>query len=184
MRLPQLLFLNLVLLCLVMAWSWTRPQAEAAAGVAHPTVSNMLVGGDGMERFAPVAVQSLIFGCLSITFFVGLLALGLRQKGRVRGNKLAFFVGLAFYLGMFFMVWQSYQTFAAGQSEVANRIGPLFLGFPIPTAWMLFGLYGAPIVFLLLYCLNFDSWVFTEDDEKEFRQLVETTTKARQAEGS
>lgn len=181
MRLPQLLFLNLVLLCLVMAWSWTRPQAEAAAGIPHPEYSTMLIGGPGMERFAPVALQSLLYGCLSITFFVGLLALGLRQRDRVRGNKLALLGGLAFYLSMFVMTWLSYQTFALNQDSAANRIGPLFLGFPRPTAWMLFGIYGAPIVFLVLYWLKFDTWIYTREDEAAFNELAKAALEAQKA---
>ncbi len=57
----------------------------------------------------------------------------------------------------------------------------LFLSFPRPTAWMLFGVWPFPIYFMAVYYILFDRWYYTQEDEKHLEEIVarrrQTTTE-------
>ena len=47
-----------------------------------------------------------------------------------------------------------------------------FLGFPAPTAWMLFALWPLPVLIAALYTLGFDRWVATPQDLAELEDRL------------
>ena len=75
-------------------------------------------------------------------------------------------VGIGYIL-IFFLLLRSYWQYVE-VSEPSH-----FLGFPAPTAWMVYGIYFFPFIFTALYVLNFNSWVLTEEELVRFHKLVE-----------
>ncbi len=174
MRVSVAILAVLAALCavvLVLAFLDERPDT---LGVDHPNFETMRQGG-GTDRHDDVLFWGWLYGALSIVLFVALLALGLRRRGRLpAGGRAGLLVCLALFGAVFTLLVLSYRAYAEPGSERA-----LFGSFPQPTAWMLYGLWPAPIVFALLYMRNFDRWVISEDDVAEFEKLVERSRAER-----
>jgi hypothetical protein len=49
---------------------------------------------------------------------------------------------------------------------------PQFLALPLPTAWMIYGLWAAPVFFIVLYATAFDRWTYTDADRARFAELL------------
>lgn len=166
MRVTRLLLVILLLLCGVLVSLFLREEAVHARGVTHPEHGAMMLGADGDSRHRPVLALGLGFAALQVAFFVGLLALALRRgDGRVPGWP-ALLLCAAVYLAMFVLLFASYDAFAAGEPVES------FLGFPRPTAWMLFGVWGAPMLFLLLYVARFEALVWDAESRARFERLL------------
>jgi hypothetical protein len=52
-----------------------------------------------------------------------------------------------------------------------------FGGFPIPTAWMLYGMWFVPAIITSAYIFKFDDWVLTKEEEKQFHEIVAARRK-------
>ena len=48
----------------------------------------------------------------------------------------------------------------------------MLLGFPAPTAMMLYGCWGTATLYTVIYILGFSKFIFTPEDEKKFEELV------------
>ena len=51
------------------------------------------------------------------------------------------------------------------------------LGFPEPTAWMIYGLWGGGALLAIVYVVEFRKIIYTEEDEKILNDIVEEFTK-------
>jgi len=174
MRIPVVVLTILVALCGVVLSLWFVPEPAASRGVDHPDLSTMQQGGS-TERHRPVLVHGWLYGALSIALFVGLIALGLRRRGRLpRGGAAALVAGFVLVLFVFTLLLLSYAGYAAPGAE-----RPLFGSFPVPTAWMLYGIWTLPAVFCLLYMAKFDQWVMSDRDVEEFDRLVLESRRSR-----
>jgi hypothetical protein len=49
----------------------------------------------------------------------------------------------------------------------------LYGGFPAPTAWMLYALWPAPLLFVVFYVAAFDRWTFRPEDERAFKEILQ-----------
>ena len=169
MRLPVWLFLILLALCAVYGSFWFLEAPPNASGINHPTFDTMLQGGDGAARHRPMLWLGWLAGVLQILFFVGLVLLGLRRGDRVTAGRGAVIGAAVAFLAVFTLLVRSYRGFML---QGAGAESQLFLGFPAPTAWMLFGLWTVPGVFLILYVLRFDSWILDAEALARFERLL------------
>lgn len=176
---PLLILVILLALLAIVGSLWTVPRPENANGVAHDEFSSMRSGGEGLSRLEPVLGRGWLVGALEISLFVALMALGLRRGRGLPKGAWQLLVGLALCVVVFSLVVRTYLSYAESPLE-----GPLVLGFPVPTTWMLYGLWTVPAVFLLLYIARFDRWIFSAEDEREFKKLVERSQKAHETPAS
>ena len=181
MRFDLLLFATVLGMCAVLVGAYVVPerpvdeivQADGAVvqvarghGVPNPDFGTMLSGGDGEARYESTWRMGLAFGLLQVVFFVGALAFGATKRAGLGPLKLPFIVGGVAYAGVFVAMVVSHRAYAASDSH------PLVLGFPIPTAWMMYGVWLVPLVFMFAYLFLFDSWIYTEEDRKRFERLL------------
>lgn len=181
MRLPWIAFILLLGMCCVLCVTFLIEEIpredvigvegnEAGAalghGFEHSRFPSMQQGGDGLQRHSRVFWFGWAFGILQILFYVACLAFGASRKGRIGPIRKALIVGVFLYSLIFTFMMISYRTYATTQSHT------LFLGHPLPSAWMLFGLWPFPIYFLALYVLKFDRWILTGADLKRFREII------------
>ena len=136
-------------------------EPENSRGLAHPDVAGMSRGGDA-ARTDPVLGLGWALGLLEIAVVAVLV------RWVVRGPGASLWLSVSF--GVMALVWTalvlSYRTWA-GSSEV-----PFFLGFPLPSAWMVYGVWSAPVVLVALYVLGFDRFIFSEVDRARFDALL------------
>ena len=140
MKLPELLFALLLGMCVVIGIALMSEPPENNHGVAHAKFGDsMLQGGDGQRRHQAIRWLGLVYGGLQIVFFVSCLVLGVREP--LRGKRVFVLSGIVYLATFCLMV-------VADHFYVIDENPDLFLGFPLPTALMLYGLSGAPLLFL------------------------------------
>jgi hypothetical protein len=72
---------------------------------------------------------------------------------------------------VYLAIWSSLVLAYHGQSNIDDPV--LFLGFPAPTAWMLFALWPCPLIFTVYYVVGFDRWIATPEDLAELDRTLE-----------
>jgi hypothetical protein len=75
-------------------------------------------------------------------------------------------LGFILYAGIFLIGIFDFRSYLINDSFTT------FLGFPTPTAWMLFGIYLFPFYFTLFYIVKFKFWILSSDSEKRFKELI------------
>ena len=72
---------------------------------------------------------------------------------------------------VYLAIWSALVLAYHGQS-IADGTA-LFLGFPAPTAWMLFALWPCPLIFTVYYVVGFDRWIATPEDLAELDRTLD-----------
>lgn len=171
------------------AWTWTlaallvllwgvvlivllTPEVPNGHGFEHAQFPTMDQGGGGEFRHGGLLAIGWMLGTVLIATFVSLLACGtVPVRTGTRWRLGAFCVGGLLYEGVFGMLCLSYRNSLA-QSN-ATFFGP----FPEPLAWLLFGIWLVPGVFVVLYVLFFYRWIWPPENSSRFAELVATGAK-------
>lgn len=182
MKYPYLLFAILLAMCAVIATTFVigeTPSKEVVSestgvvtqtplghGFTHPKFSTMQSGGDGALRHQRVLWFGWAFGILQIAFFMCLLAYGGQRNGRLGPLRIPLLIGGIAYAATFTALVYAYQSYMLEQTHT------MFLALPAPTAWMIYGIWPVPMVFMFLYMFTFDSWTFRDEDMARFREIL------------
>lgn len=145
-------------------------------GRAHPEIAKILIGGDGAARHENILWYGMAFGLLQVAFFVACLAFGASRQDSIGRLTVPIGIGTAVYVVITACMFLSYRTYANEDSPA------LFLAFPKPTAWMMYGMWIFPVYFIFIYLFTFDKWFMTENDLKRFEEIV-AEKRRNQAEG-
>lgn len=138
-----------------------------ATGIAHDTISGMKLGGDGAARLETIGRAPFYFQLGVIAFAGTLLYIGVAERRRDKTLRavLAIFTGFAMFV--WFMLYSGYEAYlATGQTDVV-------FGFPVPTNWMFWGIWGSFVVFDLFYVFAFRRYFLPAEDEAAFQALVD-----------
>ena len=155
-----------ILECVVLLLIALSTTPENAAGLAHADFAGMRIGGDGMARFLPVADYAFVFQALVLVQCYCLIALGVSHD-----RKDAPFLGwLAGCLALALLVW--WQIFDAYRDFLDSGETTYFAGFPVATAWQVYGIWLAGVGLVLLYVIGFRRFIWSIDDERAFAALV------------
>ena len=135
-------------------------------GGAHPEFPGMQVGGDGLARFEQIGTLGFAFQCLLLIQIVLLSLLGISERYRSR-HLLVYMSGTTFLT--LFIAWQMYSSHLQ-YLETGNT--GYFLGFPIATAWAVYGTWLGAIPLVILYSVGFHKYIYTPEDEKQYKKLL------------
>jgi len=181
MNVPWFIFFTLLVMCALLGIAFVTPQVPSddvtledgstervvlSHGFEHDIFPSMEQGGPGAERHANTLWIAWAFAVVSIVFYVACLLLGAGRHGKLGPTKVPFAVGTVIFIGIFTAMFLSYRTFSTQETY------ELFLGFPKPTAWMIYAVWPFPISFLILYYVTFDKWHFTDEDEQRLEELI------------
>lgn len=187
MNVPWFIFLTLLAMCAVLGIAFVTPQVPTeevvndegvtelivkSHGFEHPNFPTMEIGGPGAERHAKTLWVGWAFVTVCILFFTGCLLLGAGRHGELGPTKVPFIVGTIIMIGLFTALIFSYRGYMNEESH------ELFLSLPKPTAWMLYAIWPFPIYFMVIYYRLFDSWHFTEEDQRRLDELVANRRQA------
>ena len=162
-------------MCLILLSLFFIPDPAAGISPVHPTFASTMFQGDiGVDRHAGIRWLGLVFVLLQATFFVCVLFLGTRQRGLFSA---LFTVGGLVYAGTFIALVIAHRAYATGDAQ------DIVLGFPVPTAIMMYGIVGVPVFFSAVYYVKFDDWVMKPEDLQRINDLAERKRQT-QAEGS
>ncbi len=177
MKLDRLLLGIIGALCVVTLAVLLLPEAAGALGVDHPVYANMRHGGSGVDRHGSLLWAGWAFGALGIVLYVALMAFGTRAGAHRRAIARWLILGLGAYLAAWSWLVLAYD------SQMSPGTGGLFLGFPAPTAIMLYVLFPVSLVFAAVYVVGFGRWVWSEEDEAAYERLL-VRTRDRAARGT
>ena len=140
-------------------------------GLAHPSIPLIHVGADGMARLVGVGSWMFVFGCLVLMLVMTFIMLGTGKHNRSRW----FFISILGSLLIMLFVW--WHVYDGHRSFLESGKTDYFLGFPAATAWLTYGIWLSGIPLILLYSLGFRKFIYTEQDEQKFEQLIKDQEK-------
>jgi len=151
---------------LLLLIAFAEPVANAN-GNPHALIPGANVGGDGALRLAAIGSYAFLFQCLLLALIVCLSILGISKQHRSLDLYLMMLASFAF---MIYVWWHMY---AEHQAFLASGTTDYFLGFPIATAWQVYGTWLGGIPLILIYTIGFRKYIYTREDEARFDQLMQ-----------
>lgn len=155
MKSPNWLLSLSVLLLILMSWAMVSYRVSEPVEATHPRFDSMETGGqfakDDLEHWWLGAA----IGLVTIAMCTACLSLA---DGQSRDDHLLTVLNLsvgAAVAGAYWMMMLAYADYSV--QEVPRLSGP----FPSPTAWLVFGVWIAPIGFTAIYFFGFDRWFAT-----------------------
>jgi hypothetical protein len=136
-------------------------------GYDHAEFSTMDVGGPGKDRHEHIIWLVWALGALICIFFVTCLEFGVQRDEKIGSFGLPILIGGVVYVATWTMLMLSYNKFMNGEG-----LDERFLLLPKPTAWMIYGIWGVPAFFIILFMFKFNSQYWNEDLEKEFNAIL------------
>jgi hypothetical protein len=143
------------------------PEVEGAYGVQHPEFESMKYGGSGSTRHGHMVWLGWAFGTLVLMTAVSLMAFGARRGDRLGGLGPRFGVAAAVFVAIFTWLVVAYIGY---MNEPSHR---LFLGFPAPTAIMLYVFFPYCVVFNVLFVWSFNRWLLPPERLEAYQSLRE-----------
>lgn len=130
----------------------------------HNSYSTMLVGqyNVGSEYWVFV-----LLGWSMINIFILCLYLGLRNRSGQKSIGRWLVTGYLLYCLAFGLM------VLADLNYLNEATTAFFLGFPIPTAWMIYGMWFVPLLFSILFIIKYNSWVLSQDDLRTFEKILQ-----------
>ena len=159
-----IIFGILISLCCVTGVMMFFDPAENSHGVVHPQYSSMQIGGDTERHNGSILFLGWLFGTLQILFFVSLLTFGIHRD---RLRPAVFIQGGLSFLFVFTMIIIIYQL------SLGDAPPQITGGLPLPSALMVYGLAGTPLIFTVLYIMKFDTWILTPEDLLKFQSIMD-----------
>lgn len=137
-----------------------------AGGVPHPEFAGMVVGEDGAARLEFIGSYAFLFKSLLLALIVCLSILGVTERNRSKELLIYMAASLTFMLFIWWQMYSSHQVFLeTGETGY-------FMGFPIATAWQMYGTWLGAIPLILIYTLGFNKYIYTPADAEAFDRLL------------
>ncbi|RMB07734.1 hypothetical protein [Eilatimonas milleporae] len=159
-----LLLLLVIAASVLYAVSLSRP--DNAAGMPHPDLPGMMVGGDGAARWAPIAGAVYVFHTAFMILGGLLFYLGVPVHRRGWRITLVLAAVTAVMLLVTHALHQSYTLFL--ETGLTVFMG----GFPAPAFLALFATWGAYVLYDILFVVAFRHVFLNAEDEAAFNALA------------
>jgi len=147
---------------------WTSDVPENATGFIDADYKTLLHSGQTVASTAATKWLAYFFGIGIIGIFGFVLFMGGRKK-EVEIRKQVYRV-LAIGLILYLLVYSAMVT--SWWNYVETNSMEYFMGLPKPTAWMVFGMLLIPFFISYFYITKFEDWIYTEEDEKRFIEIM------------
>jgi len=178
-RLIHAILALLLLILSLLLWLMVIPEPALSTGGTHTIFPGMNSGGDGLARLGEAVGPIGLLGAASFLMMILLTALGVREERRDRVFWLLM-TGIAVLTQ--YVWWTLYSSYLDYLHTA--KLG-LALGFPVPTSWMLFGVWTSGACLCLLYVFGFRRFILNGDDEAAYEKLraQAETPRAHPADG-
>lgn len=171
-RIVKILFAVLLLLSGLIVTLWLSDVPENATGTTDATFRTLQRSGSTVATHPTTKWAAYGFGVCIISIFCLFLFVGGRKQQPNLRQKMYRVLSIGW--GLYLLVL-SLMVFSWWDYAVTNSTN-YFLGLPKPTAWMVFGLLAAPSFIAFFYINQFEKWVYTPEDEQQFREIMERRT--------
>lgn len=140
--------------------------------VVHPEFKTMLHSANSQASSPAIKYLGYAFGLSILAIFGMSLYWGSKRAKdsgfRIRNIMIGMGLYALTYTGMVLSSWEYDQVEA-----------PIWGGLPIPTAWMLYGIWFVPVFLIVLYVKGFNKHVLSAEDEARFHRIVEKRNAAK-----
>jgi hypothetical protein len=167
LKVDKIPLLIVILMWIVVIGVMMLPETDGAYGVEHPEYPPMELGGPAEARHAHVLWYGWAFGALVFLLVVAMVAIGAAKMGRLRGFGPWLVVEAVALVGVWTWLVVAYRD---SMNETTHT---LYLGFPAPTAIMLFCLVPVMIVLNLILVAGYKRWMLSDTDYAEFVRLLD-----------
>lgn len=160
-----ILLIVLLLVTLFLFWQVPPQNLTGSVDVQFPSLQR---SGAPVADYPPLKWGAFFFGVAIIGLFCRFVQVGAykHQPAIRRPMYRAVGVGIGLYMvvytGMVSSWWEYERT-------------PSFdyvVGLPKPTAWLFLGLMTVPAFLSFLYIRYFKTWIYTDADDRAFREIV------------
>lgn len=171
-KLVLLIFGCVSIVIIMIVGMMVSPSISNITGHTDQHYSSLFISGTPITQLIILKLIGLIFGLCTISIFLLAVAIGAQKsksKHQRRVNSILV-VGSALYLGMYLWMvvsWWDYTEFNSFD---------YILGLPIPTAIQMFGLLFIPGFLSFFYITQFDTWVYSKEDEAKFQEILNRRT--------
>ncbi len=167
---PAVILVALLVMFALLAWAIVSidfPPGDRSA-VTHPLYPSMERGSQtpGVRLFW----IGLGLGLAQVSFFTALLVLAL-PGSRVRRTWIPLLGGGLAYGAVMSLLFLSYHSYS-GSTESA-----FWWGFPAPTAWLVYGIWGVPWVFVAYFVYSFHRSYLRNEDLARFERLLKKRSR-------
>lgn len=175
MKIIHLIFALLLVIAGITIFVLTGEPPSGATGMPHPEIAGLSLGGDGGEKLSTIGRAPYYFQISVILLASSLLYLGVPVHRRDRLLSVSFVAGITFALFVWIMLWGGYERYLlTGETTI-------IFGFPAPTNWMFWGIWGSFVAFDLFYVFTFRRYFLHPDDEAAFEALVREMKEEQEA---
>lgn len=157
---------------LLVGWLWMWPPLADATGSPHAAFESMHHSRTGLAAVDWWWLGGLAWGSLIVGSFAATLLLAARRRGRRTPFTRLVGVVLALYWLCFLLLM------VAWRMEWRQHL----MGFPLPTALMLYGLWGIPLLLTWAHYRCYDRWVLPPEQRLRFRKLMDSVERHEEAE--
>lgn len=161
----------LLVVSLFLSISVFQSMPPSASGMPHPEIEGMRIGGDGSSRISDLETASFIVFAATFLLFTILIISGIPKNKRT----IRFWIWMTTITLAILIVW--YQVFDSYLSYLSTGSLKYIMGFPEPSAWMIYGLWGGGALFALVYVVEFRRLVYSKEDEETLKDIVEEYSK-------
>ena len=165
MSFDKTLFVLILAIAVIVTAIALSPALDGEGGSPHPSYASMRQGRAAEAISARHLALGWALGASVLAAVGTFVAFGARRRGRLRGLGPPLAAATLACVGVWTWLVIAYRGFAAGETI-------LWLGFPHPTALMLFVLWPLSATFAVLYSLGYERWVLTDEDRRRYEKLV------------
>lgn len=166
MKTIHIILLLVAIFLLVIGMLFMTEPPAFVTGQPHQEFKTILKGGESMSFNSRTNVLAYAFGLCATGLLCLFLILGAIRKGSLDGIRPWLIGASMVYLIVYSLMYLSDTHYAAtGHTEFV-------MGWPKPTAWMIYVMWAAPSLFVMIYIFKFRDWILTEADEERFAELV------------
>ncbi|MCY4264513.1 MAG: hypothetical protein OXE78_06620 [Gammaproteobacteria bacterium] len=164
-----LIFTSTVLMSVLLVAIMLADSVPNPAGMPHPVNPGMQIGGDASLRQQHIGIYGFLFQGLFYLLVVSLCVLGVAKRYRTT----TFYLCMGLSLLSMWLVW--WQIFTHHQNFIVTGETNYFMGFPIATAWLVYGHWLSAVPLILIYTIGFHHFIYTEEDAARFNRLLKET---------
>lgn len=166
MRLMYLIFALILAMLGMLIWLMLLPEPAMSTGSPHPDIAQMNVGGEGLARLGDTVGIAFWLQATAQCVMILLIALGVSESRRTA----LFWSVIGAILLLSLGVWSTLYLSYLGYLDTGETA--YLLGFPTATTVMLFGIWGTGATLCLLYVAGFRRFIFSEEDEAAYEELL------------
>ena len=171
MKLVHTCLISLIALVVIITLAQFWAPIQDAYGVSHPTCPEMMISAVNIDDEPHTRWLGYLFGMGVMAVLGTMILIGVRKKGRTSLLSQDVYIGLVCYViaysGMVISHWH-YNTI-----DDSN----FFASIPIPTAWMILGVWFVPLIITITFIRRYDNSVISEEEITEFRKYLSQRSK-------